>query len=328
MHLCLGTTPALQRSMIFQRLRTGQVNRAAEVRLGASGKSINVARVLTLLGEDATATGFLGGDSGAFLRRDMDAAHIRHDFVPVAAPTRTCVTIIDRAGPTVTELVEEAGAVSPAEASAMLAKFRALLPQAKMLLLSGSLAAGVDEHFYADCSRAARAAGVPVIIDAKGAPLRHAIAHRPMIVKLNSMELAETLSIATETDPGVVHNHPGRRHLGHRDHGSARRRRQRWPIALAYPTPQNQRRQPHRQRRRLCRRPVRRHSPWPGNSPGLPPRRPLRRRQRHGRRLRHPPPPGCPAPLQPGPARPPKTRNVKLETRNWKLEAIPNSPLS
>ncbi len=61
MILCIGTTPAAQRVMIFHRVNVDHVNRAALTLDGAAGKSINVAKVLHALGGPVTAVGFLGG---------------------------------------------------------------------------------------------------------------------------------------------------------------------------------------------------------------------------------------------------------------------------
>ena len=87
MILCLGTTPTVQRSMIFDRFEINDVNRAAEVREYASGKSPNVARVLKSLGADPLEVGFVGGDRGRFLLVNLQAAGIRCDFVVVNATT-------------------------------------------------------------------------------------------------------------------------------------------------------------------------------------------------------------------------------------------------
>ena len=51
MILCIGTTPTVQRTMVFDRLTVDEVNRATEVTEYSSGKAINVARVLTQIGE-------------------------------------------------------------------------------------------------------------------------------------------------------------------------------------------------------------------------------------------------------------------------------------
>ena len=112
MILTLSTTPALQRTMTFANLSIDAVNRATNVREFASGKGINVARVVHTLTHACVATGFLGGDRGAFCRRDMDACGIKHDFVTVAANTRMCITLVDEQKRTATELIEEASPVT------------------------------------------------------------------------------------------------------------------------------------------------------------------------------------------------------------------------
>jgi 1-phosphofructokinase family hexose kinase len=185
--------------MTFDRLRVDAVNRATDVHEYASGKSINAARVAHTLGKRVVATGFLGGDSGHACRRDLHAAGIAHDFVPVAARTRMCITAVDRSAGTATELIEEPGAVTPPDCDALLGKLTSLLSRATALVLSGSLAPGVPPSFYASCVRAARVAGVASIVDAKGEPLRLALAEGPSVVKPNRQELEETTGVGTAT---------------------------------------------------------------------------------------------------------------------------------
>ncbi len=200
MIICLGTTPALQRTMVFPHLRIDAVNRAAEVREYASGKPVNVARVLHALGRRHVVTGFLGGDSGRLARADLDGAGVAHDFVPVAARTRMCLTAIDRAAGTATELIEEPTAVEPADYDALLSKLGDLLGRATVLVMSGSLPPAAPVDFYARCVRLATAARVATVLDAKGEPLRLALGERPTVVKPNRAELQETTGTGTATD--------------------------------------------------------------------------------------------------------------------------------
>jgi tagatose 6-phosphate kinase len=200
MIVCLGTTPVYQRSMVFERLRPGEVNRAAAVHDYASGKSINVARALKTLGEDVVATGFVGrGERGDALLADLDRAGVRNDFVRVAPPARQCVTVIDRAAATATELVEESQAVSPENWGALAQKFGELVPVARGFVLSGSLPPGAPDHFYAACLRRI-GCGAPVILDARRGPLRQALKEPGFIAKLNRDELAETVGSPVDND--------------------------------------------------------------------------------------------------------------------------------
>lgn len=193
MILCLGTTPALQRTMVFDRVELDAVNRAAEVREYASGKPVNAARVLHTLGRPARVTGFLGGDTGRAVRRDLDRAGVRHDFLEVSPPTRVCVTVVDRATSQATELIEESSAVEARDYDALLDKLGRLLVGASALVMLGSLPPNAPGDFYARCVNLATGAGVRSILDAKGEPLRRALAARPFVVKPNQKELQETL---------------------------------------------------------------------------------------------------------------------------------------
>jgi 1-phosphofructokinase family hexose kinase len=203
MHLCLGTTPTVQQTMIYERVAADEVNRAVEVRRGASGKPINVARILHTLGAAAMLCVPLGSDTGQFITRELQDAGIPHDCVEVSRPTRTCVTIIDRAADTATEFVEEAQPLDSEEGKLMLRKLRAHLRRAKMVILSGTLAAGVSGDFYADCCVAAKKSGVPVILDAKGEALLRALPMNPLLVKPNRAELAGTLGAKLDTDASL-----------------------------------------------------------------------------------------------------------------------------
>jgi tagatose 6-phosphate kinase len=200
MILCLGTTPAVQRSMSFDRLNIDSVNRTADVTQYASGKSINAARVLHTLGQPVVCTGFVGGDSGQFLLNDLDDAEITHSFVRVDAATRMCITLVDRKNSTATELIEEACALPTHVYEQLLLKFKELLPTVTGVMLSGSLPPNAPVDFYAHCVAAANGAGKFTLVDATGEPLRRALKNHPTVIKPNRQELSQTVSAPVETE--------------------------------------------------------------------------------------------------------------------------------
>ncbi|MEU5363241.1 1-phosphofructokinase family hexose kinase [Streptomyces sp. NPDC005925] len=167
-------------------------HRVSEVTERPGGKGLNVARVLAALGHRATVTGFAGGATGRAVRERLaGTAGVLDELVPVAGTTRRTIAVVDgRAGAT-TQLNEPGPAVSPAEWSALQATYERLLASASAVALCGSLPPGVPVGAYAGLVRAARAAGVPVLLDTGGAPLRRGVAARPDIVKPNAEELAE-----------------------------------------------------------------------------------------------------------------------------------------
>ena len=190
----------MQRTMVFDHLRLDAVNRAADVTESASGKSLNVARVLHQLGEEVIATGFVGGESGKFIREDLDRVGVPHDFVTVTPKTRTCVTILDRATCQTTELVEESKEVDKPAWGRLRNRLAELLPRAKVMVLSGSLTPGAPQDFYSFCINRATEHAVNAIVDAAGEPLRRALGARPLVAKPNRAELAKTLDSPIESD--------------------------------------------------------------------------------------------------------------------------------
>jgi 1-phosphofructokinase family hexose kinase len=193
MILAIGTTPAVARQMIFDGLTLDAVNRAKSVHVSAAGKAVNVARVSRLLGEPVTCIGIAGGDTGRILREDLDHFGVAHRFVESAQPTRVCVTLIDRKSRQTTELVEEAPQSGPYERELVLDAIRQLLPPARAIVCSGTIAPGIGDDFYATIAAIAHSAicELPVIIDAKGDSLRQACRHR-VIVKCNVEEMRAT----------------------------------------------------------------------------------------------------------------------------------------
>jgi tagatose 6-phosphate kinase len=132
----------------------------------------------------------------------MEEAGIRHDFVVVDPPTRLCITLVDRASGTATELVEESAPVASGDYETLLDTVRRLLPRTKVLILCGSLPPDAPIDFYRRCTELA-GKNVKVILDARGAPLLEALSARPLVVKPNRHELAETFGIDAENEVAV-----------------------------------------------------------------------------------------------------------------------------
>lgn len=200
MILCVGTTPALQRSLTFPSLVVDEVNRATEVKESSAGKGINVARVLHLLGHEVLATGFLGGDTGRFMKAELDRQGVPSAFVEVPFRSRICTTIIDKVAGTTTELVEESEKVEGKYWQQLKDLVASHLPKAQCMMLSGGLPPGSPQDFYAECCRMAQPHKVPVIMDARGEPLRLAMQYHPVMVKPNRSELASTFSLKADSD--------------------------------------------------------------------------------------------------------------------------------
>ena len=193
--LTVTLNPAVDKVYVVPGFGVGGVFRPSETRVSAGGKGINASRVYGTLDGQGTATGFLGGVNGEYVRESLTREDIPSEFVPIHGETRVCAMIVDPERQTETVLNEVGPEVTPAECDALMGRLRELLPRHSSVLLSGSAPAGVSPGFYDDVVRLAQDAGVKVAVDASGEALRVAAAARPYLLKPNTEEL-KALTVA------------------------------------------------------------------------------------------------------------------------------------
>ncbi|GHB36322.1 sugar kinase [Streptomyces viridiviolaceus] len=192
--MILTVTPntALDITYRVQSLRPHASHRVTEVTERPGGKGLNVARVLAALGHEVTVTGFAGGATGHIVQQRLTAEPgVTDALVPIAGASRRTIAVVDERTGDTTQLNEPGPAIAPAEWSAFQEAYEDLVADASAVALCGSLPPGVPVNAYAGLVRTARAAGVPVLLDTSGEPLRRGVAARPDIIKPNADELAE-----------------------------------------------------------------------------------------------------------------------------------------
>jgi len=190
--LTVTLNTALDITYRVRSLRPHTTHRVTDVTERPGGKGVNVARVLAALGHEVTVTGFVGGGTGRALQALLTAtADVTDALVPIGGATRRTIAVVDEQTGDTTQLNEPGPLIGTAEWSAFQEAYADLLASADAVALCGSLPPGVPVGAYAGLVRTARAAGVPVLLDTSGEPLRRAVAARPDIIKPNADELAE-----------------------------------------------------------------------------------------------------------------------------------------
>jgi len=185
--------PALDKVLRVTRLRPNEVNRVRVEQLYAGGKGNNVARALTRLGVKVTAAGFQGGYTGEFCARSLEAEGIPTAFTTCRALTRTSQLLFETETQAVYPIYEPGQQVEPDEVEALLATVDGLLEPGGLCLLCGT---ALIPEAYARLVALAHERGTRCWVDSSGAALRHSLAARPDLVKVNAHELAEAVGYA------------------------------------------------------------------------------------------------------------------------------------
>jgi 1-phosphofructokinase len=186
----LTPNPSIDRAIVIERLRRGEVHRATDGRVDPGGKGVNVSRALAAQGAATLAVLPAGGPEGHLLEELLDAAGVPRLSVPVTGGVRMNVSVLEPDG-TTTKLNEPGPVLTTSEVDALLAATLDAAAGSTWVVGCGSLPPGAPADLYADLVAGARALGVRVAVDSSGAPMAAAVDARPHLVKPNHEELAE-----------------------------------------------------------------------------------------------------------------------------------------
>ncbi len=196
MIVTLTPNPSVDRAVVIDALRRGEVHRATESRIDPGGKGVNVSRALAANAGDTVAVLPVGGPEGHLLEELLDASCVRRHSVPVAGTVRMNISVLEPDG-TTTKLNEPGPTLSAAEVDALLSATVGLAEDpathTDWVVGCGSLPPGAPTDLYATLVRRVRDLGVRVAVDSSGAPMAAAVAARPSLIKPNHEELAEVV---------------------------------------------------------------------------------------------------------------------------------------
>lgn len=185
--------PSIDISYPLSSLAIDTVNRTDQVTKTAGGKGLNVTRVIHDLGGDVVATGVLGGFHGAYISEELKKAGIKQAFTSIKEESRDSIAILHEGNQT--EILESGPTVSSEEQTTFLETITALLQQADIVTISGSLAKGLPTDFYQKLVQAARTEKAHVLLDTSGESLISVLegAAKPFLIKPNLEELEALL---------------------------------------------------------------------------------------------------------------------------------------
>lgn len=200
MILTITMNPSVDVAYQLPHLSLDTVNRVTEVRKTAGGKGLNVTRVLAEYGDQVLASGCLGGRLGDFIQENLPEG-VTPAFFRIAGETRNCVAMLHDDGQQ-TEILEKGPSLTSDESQAFLAHYQELLDKASVVVLSGSLPAGLPVTYYVDLVGLAHKVGKPVVLDCSGETLRAVLNsdQKPTVIKPNNEELSDLLGLEVTKD--------------------------------------------------------------------------------------------------------------------------------
>lgn len=201
MIISVGLSPAWQQILRFEKLRLGEVNRAAEAHWCSSGKVLNVGIALAQLGAHCRVISPVGRNVERQVEAELTTLGAEPRLIVDEQPTRVCTTLIDSATGTVTELVENAQPLDRSSLDQIIEQYSKELAGANAVVMTGSLPAGTPRTFYRELLSKTRA---PAVLDVRGPELLEAVQAKPFLVKPNREELAKTVGRNLDNDAALM----------------------------------------------------------------------------------------------------------------------------
>ncbi len=190
----INLNPAIDRTLVVERLRHEDRNPVLEWWEEAGGKAANVARAARLEGIGVRVLTPLGGDAGRRYRAMMREEGLPLEPVAIRDAIRVNETILQRTSSRQTRLNFPGPRLSRSEWADARARIDALLDRAEAAVFCGSLPRGVPAGAYGTMIRRARKAGCLTLLDADGEVFRKGLAAGPDWVKPNGYELIRALA--------------------------------------------------------------------------------------------------------------------------------------
>ena len=205
MIVCVCPGPAVDVTYHVDRMVHGATVRVASVTERPGGKAVNVARVLHGLGEQVLLVAPAGGSTGDQLRDSLAELGLASRLVPDRVPTRRTVNVVDAGGAATCFSEPSATDCWPELHEAVIGS----LADARAVVVSGSLPAGVPPDGLATLVRAVSERHLPIIVDTHGPPLLEALEAGCDVVKPNADELAQ---VTSDADPSLAARRLADRH--------------------------------------------------------------------------------------------------------------------
>ncbi len=194
--------PAIDYVMNVPGLVPGEVNRSKEEYVFFGGKGINVSLVLRELGRDSTALGFIAGFTGDAIRRGVEDAGVKSDFIRLEnGLSRINVKI---KASTETDLNGKGPDISEKDLQSLFEKLDTL-KDGDILVLAGSIPPDLPENIYETILARLSDKNITFVVDATGDLLKNVLVYKPFLIKPNHHELGEIFGKTLKNTDEIAH---------------------------------------------------------------------------------------------------------------------------
>lgn len=193
--------PSLDYIVSVKDFRPSMTNRTSSELMLAGGKGINVSIVLGNLGIKSTALGFIAGFTGDEIVRRLHNSGINSEFIKINdGISRINIKLKSIDG---TEINGQGPHIDSSHIEQLMNRLRRL-ESGDVLVLAGSIPAGISDNIYKDIMDMLKDKGVQIVVDATSRLLTNVLEYKPFFIKPNQHELGDIFNVTLNTQEEVI----------------------------------------------------------------------------------------------------------------------------
>ncbi len=195
--------PSIDYLLNTDKLIQGNLNRIENERFVIGGKGINVSLMLNSLKINSIATGFISGFTGKYIEEEIQKyKYIDTNFININNnPTRINIKL--KVNDIETEINASGTSVSESEFND-LKKYISTLNNQDILILSGSIAKGLNNDMYMDLAKMCYNNKIKFIVDSTKNSLLKTLQYNPFLIKPNLEELMEIFDVELVLESDII----------------------------------------------------------------------------------------------------------------------------
>jgi len=193
--------PALDYVIKVDNFALGAINRTRREDIYYGGKGLNVSTVLTNLGYESIALGFIAGFTGDVIEKGAKSLGFCTDFIKVSEGlSRINVKLKSDEE---TEINGQGPKITKEDIDKLFAKLEKL-KEKDILILSGSIPNTLDEDIYEKIMERLQEKDIQIAVDATKDLLLNVLKYRPFLIKPNNYELGEMFNVILNNDDDII----------------------------------------------------------------------------------------------------------------------------
>ena len=193
--------PSLDYVIQVDHFKPGIINKTKFEEILPGGKGINVSIVLSNLGHESTALGFMAGFTGEEIEHKLESYGAKTDFIHVKKGLSRIN--VKMKSDEETEINGMGPDIQPEDIQELFNQLDTLTEK-DVLVISGSIPSTLPDTMYEQIMERVQEKKIKVVVDATNNLLLKVLKYKPFLIKPNNHELGEIFNVELNTRDEVI----------------------------------------------------------------------------------------------------------------------------